>query len=87
MGFKTYIKLALPIAIQHVTVFGTTETAVWEELLTIWKTLSELDTKAFILAWHPRVEHTVRPIQNVDLSKQLSKKVVNDKYKKPLKMG
>ena len=84
MVFNPYVKLTLPIAIQQATEFRTTEQAVLEALTTIWKTLSELDTSTFILAWHSRVEHTVRPLKNGDLSKPLTMKSVNDKYIEPL---
>ena len=56
-------------------------------LTTIWKTLAELDTSTFILAWHPWVEHIVRSIKNAYFSKTLSKKVVNNKYTESLQMG
>ena len=58
-----------------------------EALTTIWKSLAELDAETFILAWHPRVEHTVRPLKNGDLIKPLTKKGANDKYIEPLQMG
>ena len=39
MAFKTYLQLSLPIAIQHVTEYGATETKTLEVITEIWKVL------------------------------------------------
>ena len=85
--FATYLKLSIPISIQQVIEFGSIEAKLLEVVTSIQKSLSKIDNKKVILAWHPKVENVLRPMKSVDLTKILSNKIVNDKYIQTLQMG
>ena len=85
--FATYLKLSIPISIQQVIEFGSIEAKLLEVVTSIQKSLSKIDNKKVILAWHPKVENVLRPMKSVDLTKFLSNKIVNDKYIQTLQMG
>ena len=79
--------MSIPISIQQVIEFGSIEEKLLEVVTSIQKSLSKIDNKKVILAWHPKVENVLRPMKSVDLTKLLSKKIVNDKYIQTLQMG
>ena len=87
MVFKNYLQLSLHTSIQNVNEFGSIEIKALEAMTSIWKILTAIDRYIVILAWQPKTENIIRPLNTIDLAKIVTKKVVNCKTIELLQMG
>ena len=73
MAFKTYLQVLLPITIQHTNEYEAMETKTLEVITTIWRVLTSIDSKSIILAWHPKIDKTLRLLKSIECMKTLTK--------------